>query len=347
MTPHRSHRRGTFVIDRLFDGVGRIRRASGTTDRRVFRKIQAMLSAFAIQSRHDLLIGIRDGTIRPTFALTWYTQNKIDRIPTAQVLPPLGETFDAWRAGLDCSPDHRKNLGTTRRHLAIEAHHIIADAPDLLERYRARAAHQPSSFNKARVHLLAFLRDHVGMSHPLWCRVSDSRPAKLPPRARRTQLSPDDVRRLVVQLGPEHGDIAWGMVATGMGPKEFWGDWTELPDRIHVEGTKRVGRVRDVPRWTRVSKPARSFAQFRKVLREKGGGTVRPYDFRRAFARWLTEAGVNSVNQAAYLGHGPRTMSDLYELGELPGQFFEDAARLRRYTGEPELVPALRMTVAG
>lgn len=333
------------MIDRLFPGVGRVRRASGTTDRRVFRELGVMLTTFSLQARYDLLEAIRDGAIKPTFALTWFKRAAIDKIPTADVLPPLGETFDTWRLGLDCSHQHRKSLGTTRRHLAIAEHHILQDAPGLLAAYRLRATAHPASCNKARAHVMAFLRDQVGQSHRLWSAVSDQRPAKQPKRAPRAQLAVEDVRRLVVQLGPVHGIPAWGMAATGMGPKEFWGAWEERPDRVHIEGSKRAGRVRDVPRWTRVEKPPRSFMQFRRALKASGA-KVQPYDFRRAYARWLEEAGVMLVNQAAYMGHGPRGMTQLYKLGELPGQLMGDAAKLKAYASEPDLIPVLTVAVS-
>ena len=44
MTPHRDKNLGTFVIDRRFPGVGRIKRASGATDAGVYKSLDAMLT---------------------------------------------------------------------------------------------------------------------------------------------------------------------------------------------------------------------------------------------------------------------------------------------------------------
>ena len=54
--------------------------------------------------------------------------------------------------------------------------------------------------------------------------------------------------------------------------------------------------------------------------------------------RRMEEAGIIKSNRDAYLGHGPRTVGDLYTMGELPGQLEGDAVRLRDYFGDP---PAL------
>lgn len=52
---HRSNDRGTLLIDREFDGI-RLRRASGTNDRSVFKANRdAMLTTFQIQGRLDLI----------------------------------------------------------------------------------------------------------------------------------------------------------------------------------------------------------------------------------------------------------------------------------------------------
>ena len=133
----------------------------------------------------------------------------------------------------------------------------------------------------------------------------------------------------------------------GMIPKEYWVDgWEELPDRIRSSGQKRPGRTRDIPKWTRVVQPPLGFSTFRKKLRAVAPH-VRPTDFRRSFARWLEEAGVIPPNQRLYMGHGARTMTDLYKSGEVSGQLEADAEKLRAYTGEGPLKPSLSMEKVG
>ena len=59
---------------------------------------------------------------------------------------------------------------------------------------------------------------------------------------------------------------------------------------------------------------------------------VSAYDARRSFARWMEEAGVLETHQQAYLGHGPRTITDLYRRAELAvAQLDADGERLAAY----------------
>ena len=333
------------MIDRLFPGVGRVRRASGTTDKRTFRDIDTMLTTFSMQSRHDILEAVRDGKLKPTVALTWFKRNAIDKIPTADVLPLLGDTWDEWVRALGQSPSHKVSLKKTRRALAIGPEDILNDLPERLSVYRLTAP--PYSANQARVHVQAFLRDRLGRSHRLWVAVKYMAPATKPKVPARPILSVDEVRRLVVQLGEKAGAAAWSLAAMGMIPKEYWQDgFEELPDRIRIHGAKRSGRERDVMRWTRVVPPPLGFSTFRKKLSVVSGKRVRPTDFRRCFARWIEEAGIFEMNQRAYMGHGARNMSQLYKLGEVSGQIEADAAKLRAYANEPDLIPTLKVSVS-
>ncbi len=61
MTPHRDHERGTLIIDLRFRDVGRIKKASGTTDRSVFKGLNAMPDVLYNMGRLDLLRAIQSG----------------------------------------------------------------------------------------------------------------------------------------------------------------------------------------------------------------------------------------------------------------------------------------------
>jgi len=71
-----------------------------------------------------------------------------------------------------------------------------------------------------------------------------------------------------------------------MNPKEFWGDWAVHPgERIHVAGTKRDGRVRDVPLVDLPTRPELTRAGFRSALRRLDQ-TVTPKLARKTFDRY-------------------------------------------------------------
>lgn len=66
--PYRSMGRGTYIIDRCFPGVGRVRRASGAQDESTFRAVNNMLSHLWTAGRADVLEQIRDGKLHPLTA---------------------------------------------------------------------------------------------------------------------------------------------------------------------------------------------------------------------------------------------------------------------------------------
>jgi integrase len=348
---HRSNDRGTFVIDRIFDGVGRIRRASGTTDRATFRAIDAMLTVLHVQARHDLLQGIRDGKLKGVYVLSWFRQQRVDRIPTADVLVPLKERWSTWVTQLQkgddaVSPEHVRSIGITLRAIGAGADHTLHELPGLVAAYAERGPRRMVQL--ARAHAMAFIRDVLGPSHALWAALKDVRVPKQKTDRKGRPLSRDEVGALLERFGADGAGETWSMIATGMHQKEYWGDWVEHLDRIAIHGTKRVGRDRVVPRWAAVHRPTMTRRRWEIRLRELTGGAIMPRDLRRTFARWTEEAGIIESNARAYMGHGARTMSQLYRLGELPGQLEGDAAKLRAYYGDaPNVVPVLKAVGEG
>jgi integrase len=159
-------------------------------------------------------------------------------------------------------------------------------------------------------------------------------------------------------MGSERGAELWSVVTTGMGPKEYWGRWKELPDRVHIAGTKREGRIRDVPRIGRVVKPAVLYPAWRKALLLAATGerdpkvaakhpdAVRMYDLRRTYATWMEAAGIPRTRRKLYMGHGAGDVTDLYERHQIEAFLAEDAAKLRHYLGEAR-GPGLRLEKAG
>ena len=82
--PHRTSKHGTFKLDRLFQGVGRINLASGATTAAEFHKRDALLTRLYDQGRLDLLKAIR---ARPQFGSTPVimitTETEMDQMTSA------------------------------------------------------------------------------------------------------------------------------------------------------------------------------------------------------------------------------------------------------------------------
>ena len=60
MTPHRTSKRGSYRMDRVFSGIGRIALASGTTNKRLYETYNTMLTDLYQDGHHDALRGLRD-----------------------------------------------------------------------------------------------------------------------------------------------------------------------------------------------------------------------------------------------------------------------------------------------
>jgi hypothetical protein len=127
-----------------------------------------------------------------------------------------------------------------------------------------------------------------------------------------------------------------------MNPKEHAEDWSVRADRVHIGGTKRPGRVRDVPKafpsalWPHVTLPrpsvgAKNFWRWFRLAADHAGVPCTPYDLRRSFANWMEAAGIIRARRMAYLGHGARDITDLYERHEVEAYLIEDGAKLRAW----------------
>ena len=104
------------------------------------------------------------------------------------------------------------------------------------------------------------------------------------------------------------------MCCTGMGPTEFWGEWTVLPDRLRIKGTKRPGRRwgtlgREVPVPTPLVRPQMTQDRFAKLLRRAG---ATPYQGRKSYSCWLEDADISLSRIQLLLGHGAKNVTLLY-----------------------------------
>lgn len=338
MTPTRSHRRGTFVLKRRFRGVRPIRRASGTTDAATFARLERMLEALYDQGRLDLLEGVATGALHPLQVWNAYRVGQVATLPQADVLPPLKDRWTRWLAEAETSPANRRARQTALTALLRHTHRdaILSDLPAALAAYRAEDKQHARSVNLARAAALAFVRDVLGKRHALYELV-----AAVPVVQGKAARGPRPFRAgaltdLMRAMGEPHGLMAWTMATTGMGPKEYWDDGFEVEaDRVLVHGVKRSGRERIVPRVSFVVAPTRTLKHFRTRLVKVAPGR-QIYDLRRTYAGLLVEAGIPANRRRLYMGHGARTMTELYERPEIAAWLAEDAAALRRVLGEPE-----------
>lgn len=337
----------TLVVDREFPGVGRIKKASGTTNPVVKRKISRMLTELKSEGRLDLLRDIRDGHYTLMEVYDAHRRNALHEIATGATAKPLAEAMRKWiekqEPGTDYSADHITSLEQSLKKLldtdltGFEAPRI-SDLPAVLETLRdSLGKTQPRSFNLARSASSAFVRAKFKRSHPLYIAIIAVERRKEPKPEPRPDLTVEWMRNMFPAPETDPQDAcAWAMALSGMGPKEYWGRWAVESDRIKVYGTKREARVRDVPLIQAVPSPRLTRDAFRQRLEHRTKKKVTPYDFRRTFARWMERAGVMRSRRIYYMGHAAGDVTALYEQSEIDGYLVSDAQLMRRYVGLPE-----------
>lgn len=348
----RAPRRITLILDRRFKGVGRIKKHTGTTMPAIRKKLSRMLDDLADKGRMDLLRAIRDGHVTLLEVHSAYQRNTLDRLPVGATLRSVGSAMEKWINGLrvpaDYSQKHVESLEQSRRYLVgVKQSARVAELPELLERLRNTLGKEhPRSFNLVRSAAMAFVRQTLKKNNPLWLACAAVEPRKVPKSTRRKPLTPEQMRNWFPEPATDPLDaIAWGMAVTGMYASEYWGKWAILSDRIHIEGTKRSARVRDVPLIQAPASPAWQHRRtFENAFRERTD-QFSPIDLRRTYANWLESAGIPRTRRRMYMGHGTKDVTDLYETHEVAAFLVEDTAKLRAFLKIGEAVTDVRLEV--
>lgn len=315
----RSHGRGTLVLKGTYAGV-RVERSTGTNDAKRLDDLRAMCRTLADAGRVDVLEQLRDGGLKLLDCWRHYRAGDWSRIPTAEHLKPLKAALETWRRTVP-GDRHRQDLGVAERQILAAARTgaTIADLPATIAalriQYDAKGAGR--HFNKLRDAASAFLKQTVTRQHALYQSVRAIEPLPVTRHFGKHPQTPASAQVIAQALGGAAGKAWWILCCTGMGPDEYFeGKWTVEDDVVHVKGTKRAGRDRLIPRLVDVEPPELGAWGLRSALKRSGLG-VKPYDARRSFANWLEQAGIWETHQQAYMGHGPRTITDLYRRHEL------------------------------
>lgn len=129
-----------------------------------------------------------------------------------------------------------------------------------------------------------------------------------------THGSHDGSPRRPVSIKLRFGTGVWPAHVATVGPHDD--GWEDRETYVHIHGVKRAQRDRIVPRVVTPVRPACWPGLMRRVLApasEKAlGVVVQPYDHRRSFSQWLEHAGIERTHVPLYMGHGDRTMTDVY-----------------------------------
>ncbi len=338
MTPHQSNLRGSLVIDRVFRGVGRVKRATGTKNVKLFEKFDEMLTTLYEGGRRDVVISIRDG--RLTILEVWeqYRLGRWDDIPTREHLELLDRTYDAWVEEKECSEQHRTSLNDSGSYLIDAGPNKarVVDLPDAVRALRKTTGDRARTFNLARSAAQAFIRETLGRHSKLWQEIAAIPPRKVVPKFHKNPQTVAGAMKIREQLEPNAADIWWTLCTTGMRPKEFWGEWWTDHDRIKIVAAKKDERVmRVVPLLVKPAVPTMMPSGYDSAL-GRLSVKVAPYDGRRTYTNWLESAGIPRTRRKLYLGHGKTDVTDLYEWHEVEAFIAEDRAKLLAYIGQEQ-----------
>jgi len=330
-------------IDIRFDGNAvRVKKASGVAVRQNAAAMEAMLRLLWDQpeNRHHVEAVMKDRRLMTDLYIA-YLRGKLNDLP-AEGEEELEGAKDEWIATFQASERHKNACRGALATLIAQVRHRakVSDLPMLLETYRRKCVTgaTPRMFNYAKQACLAFVRDKYGKRHPLRTSVADVPPMQEVKNGVKglTVAEARVVSKRLLEAGRAASDRIWrAMYCTGMGPTEFYGEWSVEPDHVLIRGTKRLGRRwgsegRKVPLIVAPVRPEVTVEVFRQDLRVAGAS---PYQGRKTFTRLMETAQIPRTRRILYLGHGVKDVTFLYEAYEITAFLAEDRDRLLKQLG--------------
>jgi hypothetical protein len=224
MTPHQSHRRGTFVLDRDFQPMGQLRLASGTKDPVLFKRMNDMITVLKESGRIELLRALRGGVFTPLELYRAYTDSRLDLLPTSQEMMPAKAAIERWADRADVKESQRKSYKRCLSEMLGSARATNRDIPRLLRAFRDTCQDdgRRRTFNMTRSGAQSYLRATFGGGSTLWHAVADIPKLKESPRPGNPQTVAQ-VIAIAGKLGVHRSDL-WSLCTSGMRRAEYWQD---------------------------------------------------------------------------------------------------------------------------
>lgn len=334
---HRTSEGGTYRLDRVFPGVGRLAVASGATTTGEFRKRNDLLTRLYEKGRLDLLTAIRDGSYSVTEVYAADRDNELARLTgdAAVLTRPLFATVDDWIGTTPGVTERRykTSFAKLRKHLPADAT-VGALASVEWERLSKTWGGSGSDWNHLRRAVSHFLAHQLGngsakkgVHHPWRLEVLATFP-KLREAERTPDLSPALFWR-IVQAAPEHVRAAF-VTITALGLRV--GEYLRLADTdllpvtqsVRIPGTKTEGSAATVRvderlwPWIKQGVPAPVRYKWlrlywkRALAAVEADTTLRLHDLRHCYAQWLTDAGQSEARVQVGMRHATAAMTRRY-----------------------------------
>ena len=171
---HKFNGRGSWVIDKRYKSIGRIRRASGAKTKKTFDAILKMLEILHEQGKHTVLREIQAGIVSPIEAFGYWREDKLEYLPSTETLKKLSPTFDEWVETYDVVPISRRNYKSAVKTFVARVGNVpIQELPKAIKKYKKHCLERntPRAFSSLRTPILSFLRDTFGRHSVLYASI--------------------------------------------------------------------------------------------------------------------------------------------------------------------------------
>lgn len=341
MTPHQRRRGGkpvgSLVLEWERRPIGRIYRATGlrpsAANAKVIPRLKAACEVLFQQGRLDVLEAVRDGLVHPMMLLQAQRTETLSLLPTPAHLTAFAGRMHAW-AEATRNANSRTNRHAVRRKLeALAPQGTVGELPAIVARAMKTLAATPATANRLREQAMAFVRDELGLGHPIHEALHAIPALETTPVRKRQHLTPAEFAATLPQLGPA-AQVWQALCLTGMNPKEYWQDGWEVDGiALRIHGQKARDRRRVVPLLAPLAPPSVSQDVLIWWLRKLG---FTPYDARRSYSRWLEDAGIPPWRVRAYMGHAPANQTEGYQRGDMTRYLVGDRQLLRAHLRMPD-----------
>ncbi len=318
---------GSYRIERTFPSpVGKIVRATGTKDERIFRRILEAIDYVGNRLGSgplwvSILLRVKDGSYSPKEMMAEYEDTKFVNLDWSVSNNNLLDEMNAW---IDSPSDYKpKTIKDYRQQfrLFLRDHQesVVSELPDLLRTYKGRCKREATyrKFSVIRAVCMAFVRDAVkdGEASKLWKDVEQVRVFQAPLTRAKNEHKPFPTPAVLVQLFStaepwlkKYEDLVWFLCLHGFRKKEFLEDpWFTVPKdsprptHLWIAGEKNEDSKRELPLIFQPPPIKPSYPTLRKIFKALGGRTC--HDSRRTYQVWIPAAGVDPDRVDKYLGH--------------------------------------------
>lgn len=308
---------GYLTFDIRINGVGRIKRSSGTRDENTFNRYRNCIDEIYRSGDLEPLHALKNKRVTPSELYQWWKGGTPP--PWKGANNSLSEAIETYFGQAEIADTTKVGYRNCFNQLQkVGSGHKVGDIPTLLKEYRAKCKREQKAktFNQTRAACMALLREVMeGKSHPIYTATRDVKVIKTTEYRRKVfnPLYPSKLDSVLAgqDIDERIRDTVWVLCLTGAGPKEFLKDGIKvIPSRklIEISGQKRATRIREVPLvfddleygvWCQ-------YKHLRKKFNEVFPGHTL-YDCRRSFKVWMTRAGIDESRQMYYMGHKEST----------------------------------------